>query len=67
MQNNAPQQPQCQLVISINDVGSSNIHQLHLERLDQLYIKHLSQLQVASPPHIPGCPATYYQVLWNKK
>lgn len=46
MQDNAPEQPQCQLVISINDVSSPNIHQLHLERSDQLYQTTLSKVKV---------------------
>lgn len=45
VQDNAPQQPQCQLVISINDVSSPNIHQLHLERADQLYQTTLTKVK----------------------
>lgn len=45
MQDNAPQQPQCQLVISINDVSSPNIHQFHLERSDQLYQTTLTKVK----------------------
>lgn len=49
VQDNAPQQPQCQLVISINDVGSSDIHQLYLERSEQLCIKQCYQSSKLQP------------------